>query len=40
MLTEKEMQREIRAVHEGVRKGILIDEGFILDVLKSRKMVW
>lgn len=40
MLTEKEMQRKIRAVPEGVRKGILIDEGFILDVLKSRKMVW
>ena len=40
MLTEKELQKEIRAVEIGKRKEIKVDDNLVLDVLCSGKAVW
>ena len=40
MLTEKELQKEIRAVAMGTRKEIRVDDNLVLDILCSGKAVW
>ena len=40
MLTEKELQKEIRSVEAGKRKEIKVDDNLFLEVLCSGKTVW